>query len=102
MNGGKPADTKRNAAVLALLDTGMTQQAVADRLGITKNTVAGIWARAGRGIPKDGAWSTMGQRLDALHARMDAVRAETVGVGRMPNKPRENAPTKPFGLRYGH
>jgi hypothetical protein len=78
----------------------MTQQAVADRLGVTKNTVAGIWARAGRGVSS--RVTTMSGRLDALHARMDAVRAETVGVGRMPNKPRENAPTKPFGLRYGH
>jgi hypothetical protein len=85
-----------NAAILALLDTGMTQGAVADRLGITKNTVAGIRSRAGLCVPAGPPASTMAQRLDALHARMDAILAETRGVGSagrilpagMPNTPK--------------
>jgi hypothetical protein len=76
-----------NAAILALLDAGMTQQAAADHLGVTKNIIAGVWARAGLGSPHVEAKTTMAERLDALHAQMDAVLAETMGVGRLPNEP---------------
>lgn len=83
------------AEILALLDEGMSQQKAADRLGVTKNTVAGIGARAGRCLPRNGAATTMLERLDALHARMDAVLAETVGIGRVPDTPKSPTAPKP-------
>ena len=74
--------------ILELLDSGLTQGQVAQKLGITKNTVAGIWRRADRGVPgTHPARTTMLQRLDAMHAKLDRVLAENVGVGRMPEEP---------------
>ena len=86
MPAGGPLTADDRALVLTLLDAGMTQGQVALRLGVTKNTVAGIWARTGRGNPAVPV-STMAQRLDALHARLDAVLAATMGVPRVPNEP---------------
>jgi len=71
--------------ILALLDEGHSQREVGRMLGVTKNTVAGIWARAGRGTS---AQTTMLDRLAALHDRMDAMLAECVGIGRVPNAPK--------------
>ncbi|HXE51239.1 MAG TPA: hypothetical protein VN663_22870 [Ramlibacter sp.] len=72
---------------LELLKDGMKQQAVAARFGVSKNVVAGIWSRFGE--PESyRPPSTVFERMDALHAAMDAVLAETMGVGRVPNTPR--------------
>ena len=78
--------------ILALLDEGHNQREVGRMLGVTKNTVAGIWARSGAGKPRGerDAKTTMSERLAALHERMDAVLAECVGIGRVPNAPKSS------------
>ncbi len=86
-----PHDPAYRFAILALLDGGMSQREAANRLGVTKNTVAGIWARSGRGVNRMGfAKTTMRERLDALHTKLDAVLAATRGIGRVPNEPRKH------------
>lgn len=96
-----PRNAKRNAAILALSDAGMPQQQIADRFGVTKNTVAGVRNRAGRGVPLDTDPPTLFDRMAELHARMDAVLGVTLGVGRVPNEPRKDARAAiPLGVRY--
>ena len=70
---------------LAMIEAGLTSGTVARAFGVTRNVIAGIRARHG-GTPK----TTMAERLDTLHARLDAVLAATLGVGRIPGseKPR--------------
>jgi len=53
---------------LAMIEAGLTSGAVARAFGVTRNVIAGIRARHG-GTPK----TTMDERLDAMHARLDAV-----------------------------
>jgi hypothetical protein len=72
--------------VLDLLDQGLTQTEVGLRLGLTKNAVAGIWARHGDPLPRES--TTIYERCDALNQRLDAVLAETRGIGRVPNAPK--------------
>ncbi len=69
---------------LTMMRSGMSQQATADQIGVTKNVIAGIWKRWGDPVrmPEFGP-STLFERCDALHAQMDAVLAETLGVGRI-------------------
>ena len=86
-----PHDPAYRAAILAMLDSGLSQKQAAHSLGVTKNVIAGIWARSGRGVNRmPFAETTMHERLDALHARLDAVLAATRGVGRVPNEPRKH------------
>ena len=70
-----------------MIKAGATIRNVAERLSVSKNTVAGIWSRHGepgtRRVP-----TTLGQRLDALHAKLDRVLAETRGIGRIPESER--------------
>lgn len=75
--------------ILCLLDGGLTQGQVGQKLGISKNVVSGIWARAGRGTPRRGKPSTMLDRIDAMHACLDHVLSENVGVGRIPEPEQE-------------
>ena len=85
---GGALDAPAIHAALAMLESGLSQKEVARRLGVSKNTIAGLWHR--HGSPKGPAKTTMAERLDALHARLDAVLAATLGVGRIPGseKPR--------------
>ena len=85
---GGALDAPAIHAALAMLKSGLSQKEVARRLGVSKNTIAGLWHR--HGSPKGPAKTTMAERLDALHARLDAVLAATLGVGRIPGseKPR--------------
>ena len=69
---------------LAMIEAGLTSGAVARAFGVTRNVIAGIRARHG-GTPK----TTMDERLDALHERLDAVLAATLGVGRIPESERK-------------
>ncbi len=88
-------NAERNRTIISMLDNGLTQADAAFALGLTKNVVAGVWKRAGRGAPMRDAKATMPERLDALHAAMDAVLAETVGIGRI--KEPEQRPRPSFG-----
>jgi transcriptional regulator with XRE-family HTH domain len=77
--------------VLDMLRGGMTQAAVADRFGVTKNTIAGLWSRHGEPIKNENiAPTTLDERLDALNAKLDRVLAETRGIGIL-------APVPPHG-----
>ena len=78
---GKLNITQQGKA-LALLRSGVTQQAVAEQLGVSKNTIAGLWARRGEPVHRPDP-TTLFERCDALHRKLDAVLAETVGVGRI-------------------
>ncbi len=89
------ANAERNRAILTMLEKGMSQGEAAAALGFSKNVVSGVWTRAGRGAPMHDAKTTMLDRLDALHAKMNAVLAQTVGVGRM--KEPEQKPRPSFG-----
>ena len=77
----------RQEQVVDMIKAGATIRNVAERLGVSRNTVAGIWSRHGepgtRRVP-----TTLGQRLDALHAKLDRVLAETRGIGRIPESER--------------
>ncbi len=80
--GSGTLDLERRALALALLRGGMKQKAVAAQLGVSKNTIAGIWARSGDPMPFASlAPTTLSDRCDALVARMELVLAETRGVG---------------------
>jgi transposase-like protein len=70
---------------MEMLESGMSQKAVAKAFGVTKNTIAGIWARHGSPSPspKRPQPTTLFQRCDALEARMRAVLDATEGVGRI-------------------
>jgi transcriptional regulator with XRE-family HTH domain len=69
---------------MEMLESGISQKTVADALGVTKNTVAGIWARHGSPTaPKRPPPTTLFQRCDALEASMRAVLDATEGVGRI-------------------
>lgn len=77
------------AAMRVLWETSdLTAALIGERFGISKNAVIGL---AGRGewIPRGGSNqpppSTLMQRMDALHATMDALLAATRGIGRVPN-----------------
>jgi len=72
-----------------MLKAGATTQAAAKHFGVTKNIVAGIWARHGNPGTKGPEPTTLPQRLDALHKTLDRVLAETVGVGKIPEPERE-------------
>ena len=86
-----PHDPTWRANILAILDSGVSQQRIANDLGVTKNVIAGIWARSGRGVNRmPFAKTTMADRLDALHVNLDAVLAVTRGVGRLPPEPRKH------------
>lgn len=83
-SGALDLDQRRTA--LAMLRDGMSQQAVADDMGVTKNTVAGLWARQGDGVARVEP-TTLFERCATLHDRLDAVLAETRGIGHVPPPP---------------
>jgi len=72
-----------------MIQSGMSQKAAAKVLGVSKNIVAGAWARHGNPGTKGPEPTTLPQRLDALHKRLDRVLAETAGVGKIPEPERE-------------
>jgi hypothetical protein len=74
-------------AAIDMLLSGLSQTGVAAHFGVTKNTIAGVWARSGNGQANGPVPTTLIERCDALHVRMDAVLAETLGVGRVPTAP---------------
>jgi hypothetical protein len=67
---------------LAMIRSGARQRDVAAILGVTKNTIAGIWRRHGQ--PSTPYPSTLWTRCAALEARLSAVIAENDGIGRIP------------------
>jgi hypothetical protein len=77
----------QQSRALALLHRGTPQSVVALALGVTKNVVAGLWARRGSPVSTIPA-STLHTRCDALDAAMDAVLRETLAVPRIPNAPK--------------
>ncbi len=87
---GKPGsgalDLEQQALALALLRGGMSQKAVAAQFGVTKNVIAGIYARSNEGPAPA---TTLHERCDALAARMERVLAETRGVGVIRELPRK-------------
>jgi hypothetical protein len=64
-----------------MLRRGASQSAVAAILGVTRNTIVGIWHRHG---DPGAAPTTLWTRCAALEARLAAVIAENDGVGRIP------------------
>ena len=74
---------------LDLIRSGKSRAHVARAFGVTKNVMSGLWARHGNPVAKNTREpTTLRQRLDAIHARMDAVLAAT-NVPRIPNRPPE-------------
>ena len=86
---GGALDAPAIEAALAMLESGLSQKAVARRFGVSKNTIAGLWHRHGSPQIMHPAKTTMAERLEALHARLDAVLAATLGVGRIPESERK-------------
>jgi hypothetical protein len=73
---------ERVAELTALIAERVSYRAIADRLGCTKNAVSGKAKRLGIILPIDGPTPrTLHDRMDAEHARMDAVLAECVAAG---------------------
>ena len=87
--GLKTLSVEQQNRVLEMLRSGETQDAVANRLGVTKNTIAGVWHRRGEPVHQSGIEpTTLYDRCDAMHAKLDAVLAATMGVGRIPEPER--------------
>ena len=74
-----------------MVKSGATYQRAADRMGVSRNTVAGVWARHGDPVPRHQP-TTLWERMDALHNKLDRVLRETTGVGRIPEP--ERAPRR--------
>jgi hypothetical protein len=83
--GSGALSIEQQARAMEMLGSGMSQKTVAAAFGVTKNTVAGIWARHGSpsADPKRPPPTTLFQRCDALEARMRAVLDATEGIGRI-------------------
>jgi len=64
------------AAVIEQHWLGYGPAAIGRILGITKSQVCGYLYRAGLTTPRELNWPTLGERLDALHAKLDAVLVE--------------------------
>jgi transposase-like protein len=88
-HGSGAFDDAKIALICARLRTGETQASVARSLGVTKNTIAGLWHRNGDPQLQSPAKTTMAERLNALHQKLDAVLAATVGVGHIPEPERK-------------
>ena len=85
LRGDGALSVDRQEEVIQMLQSGAPQKAVAQAFGVTKNVIAGVWARHGeRREP-----TTLHNRLDALHDQLDRVIAETAGVGRITEPERE-------------
>ncbi len=80
---------EQQQAVLALLRSGMSQAQVARYHGVSKNVIAGLWARQGDGAARKEP-TTLYTRCAALHEALDAVLAQTLCVPRIPNEPRRH------------
>lgn len=79
---------KQQEEVIDMLRSGAGQKEIAELFGVSKNVIVGVWARHGEPQHRREPTS-IGQRLDALHAQLDRVLAETRDVGRMPEPERE-------------
>ena len=88
LGSGALTIAQQRKAVEMLL-TGLGQRAVAAHFKVTKNTIAGVWHRSGNGKPASREPTTLYERCDALEAAMERVLDATLGVGRVPNAPRE-------------
>jgi hypothetical protein len=75
-----------------MLRAGLSQREVAVEFGVTKNVMVGIWSRYGNPVAREER--TLFERVDRLHAAMDEVLAESVGVGRIAGSA-ELPPRKP-------
>lgn len=79
---------EQKAEARRLWDRGeLSASEIAKAIGITKNTIIGMahrgsWVRRG---PYQRVPTTLFERCDALHARLDAVLRATKGVGRIAN-----------------
>ena len=95
--GSGALSVEQQEEALTLLYGGLSQRQAGAHFGVSKNVIAGIWARSGN--TSDGrAPTTVFDRLSALHTRMDAVLAVTVGVGRI--KEPEQKPRPSFGSLF--
>ncbi len=79
---------------LKLLRGGAGRREVATLYGVTKDTIAGLWRRHGEPATEPEP-STVWTRCDAMHARLDSVLAENVGVGRIAGS-NEPPPKRPW------
>lgn len=87
---------EQQAEVIDTLKSGLSQKQVAEHFGVSKNVVAGIWARFGDpGARREP--TTLGQRLDALHTKMDRVLAETLGRRAHPRTRTGEEVRRPWG-----
>lgn len=75
-------DAEQQARVMQLLKTGASQGQVAKVMGVSKNTIAGVSRRYGEQLQQIEP-STLGDRLDVLHAKLSRVLHETRAVGRI-------------------
>ena len=82
MRGFGVLSAEQQDEALGMIAGGARQTEVAKRFGVTKNVIAGLWSRHGDPTPLSEP-STLEERCAALHARMDAVLAETMGVGKI-------------------
>ena len=81
--GSGALTVEQQTRVIEMLKSGSGQREVAQHFEVSKNVVAGVWARHGNpGTRREP--TTLGQRLDALHEKLDRVLAETRGIGRIP------------------
>jgi len=94
-NRSLPLTPEQKAEARQMWEGGATADTIAKRFSVTKNAVSGM-AHRGLWLPHGKVSSyryghestTLFDRCDALHAKLDAVLAENLGVGRVPNLPR--------------
>jgi transcriptional regulator with XRE-family HTH domain len=85
--GSGALNLAEEARALDMVRAGWTQQRVAAEFGVTKNTIAGLWNRHGKPVELVEPL-TLHERLDALHARLDRVLDQTLGVGILAPEPK--------------
>lgn len=88
VRGSGALGLERQREALELLRAGRTQEQVARKFGVSKNTISGLWARHGEPVASPPPPPTLYERLDKLHARLDRVLAQTRGVGILAPEPR--------------
>ena len=79
----------RNEQIIALRQEGLTMREIGDRLGVSKAVACGVIDRHAPELKDPSLFRgpeprTLYQRCDALHARMDAILAETKDIPRVP------------------
>ena len=86
LRGDGALSVEEQLRVIEMIKSGAAFKTAGEHFGVSRNVVAGVWARFGEPGSEP---TTLHTRLDALHAKLDKVLAETRHVGRIAEPERE-------------